>query len=304
MGAPKVYRWDDSGAPQLAGVAGSLIALLKACLVDGYGSKSAAGWTMPHVSAGLDVAAFRSSPTNGNGFFYRVVDTSAVATGKSSELYGYESMTSETTGLGATPVVYVYKSSSTSSSTYRQWMIIADDQSAYIFIAPALTSIGASDDDICVTFMGDFLSVISGDGYGSGVIGAYTTNTFSYFGSFMSWSSATDSGHFTIRKSSGIGGASGFCGHPGAGPSGNMIGGTGPAHPINGAQTLIARAAINDGAANSFRGYLPGLYYPCHNMPFDNFATVETDYLAMRISAKTTAYTGQVLMDLTTGYRP
>ncbi len=53
---PTVYRWDDPGAPDLNAImptANDKILLfmhtvLKACLVDGYGTKAAAGWTMPH----------------------------------------------------------------------------------------------------------------------------------------------------------------------------------------------------------------------------------------------------------------
>ena len=55
-----VYRSTDAGAPLLTNSNGSLIAVLKACLVDGYGSKASAGWTAPflrtaahnHISAG------------------------------------------------------------------------------------------------------------------------------------------------------------------------------------------------------------------------------------------------------------
>ena len=34
-----VYRYDDTSAPTLTGSAGALVALLRACLVDGYGEK-------------------------------------------------------------------------------------------------------------------------------------------------------------------------------------------------------------------------------------------------------------------------
>jgi hypothetical protein len=53
---PTVYRWDDPGAPDLSALHPSndernlmyFHTVLKACLVDGYGSKAAAGWAMPH----------------------------------------------------------------------------------------------------------------------------------------------------------------------------------------------------------------------------------------------------------------
>ena len=43
--AAKLYSHNDVGAPQIASAAGSIKALLKACLVTGYGSKASAGWT-------------------------------------------------------------------------------------------------------------------------------------------------------------------------------------------------------------------------------------------------------------------
>jgi len=43
MAAPSIFRSSDTGAPTLNGVAGSLISVLDACLVDGYGSTFATG---------------------------------------------------------------------------------------------------------------------------------------------------------------------------------------------------------------------------------------------------------------------
>jgi len=43
MGVPTLFRSDDTGAPTLSGTEGSLIDVLKACLVDGYGAKAALG---------------------------------------------------------------------------------------------------------------------------------------------------------------------------------------------------------------------------------------------------------------------
>lgn len=54
--APTVYRWDDQGAPDIATILPTsadryrllIHTLFRACLVDGYGSKAGAGWSMPH----------------------------------------------------------------------------------------------------------------------------------------------------------------------------------------------------------------------------------------------------------------
>lgn len=53
---PTVYRWDDPGAPDLNAIMPTsddkrrlfFHTVIRACLVDGYGSKPAAGWAMQH----------------------------------------------------------------------------------------------------------------------------------------------------------------------------------------------------------------------------------------------------------------
>lgn len=68
-----IYTHFDAGAPTLSGnTAFSKVRdILKACLVDGYGDKPAAGWTMPHnlsdgfsLSNGDGVASFTMRATN------------------------------------------------------------------------------------------------------------------------------------------------------------------------------------------------------------------------------------------------
>lgn len=46
-----MYRWDDPGAPQLDLNNGSMLQVLKKCLIDGYGTKQGAGWTLNEISA-------------------------------------------------------------------------------------------------------------------------------------------------------------------------------------------------------------------------------------------------------------
>ena len=53
----RLYRSTDGSAPTLSGTAGDLINLLDKCLVSGYGSSTAAGWTKPYTST--NAAAFR-----------------------------------------------------------------------------------------------------------------------------------------------------------------------------------------------------------------------------------------------------
>jgi hypothetical protein len=53
-----VYRSTDTGAPQLTNAVGSLKTVLKACLVEGYGSRPSLGWEMPFENT--TTAVFKS----------------------------------------------------------------------------------------------------------------------------------------------------------------------------------------------------------------------------------------------------
>ena len=87
-----VYTHFDAGAPTLSGntAFSKLRAVLKACLVDGYGDKPAAGWTMPHdVSGGFSLS-------NGDG----VVSFTVRATDQNQlDIYVMESITDASTKI-------------------------------------------------------------------------------------------------------------------------------------------------------------------------------------------------------------
>lgn len=70
-GNVNIYYSTDTGAPALTGRAGSLYNLLKACLVTGYGSKAAAGWTNPYSGNNQGVFTMASG---GTGFSFYIND--------------------------------------------------------------------------------------------------------------------------------------------------------------------------------------------------------------------------------------
>ena len=64
--AVTLYSYTDVGAPSLAGnVLGGLPPILDACLVNGYGSKAAAGWAIAYT--GTNVRTYR--PASGNRYY-------------------------------------------------------------------------------------------------------------------------------------------------------------------------------------------------------------------------------------------
>lgn len=168
MPAPTIYKSSDSGAPTLDGQAGSLIAVLDACLVNGYGSKAAAGWTKPY--SGTNTAVYQ--PVDGHPL--DVNDNGAGAgTTQEATVRGYESMTAVATGTNpfpttaqqAAPGIYIRKST-TATSTARGWVLIADGYTFHLFTLPADTTSAYQGFSY-----GRFYSFKSGDAYRTMIFG-------------------------------------------------------------------------------------------------------------------------------------
>jgi hypothetical protein len=144
-----VYKSTDASAPVLTGIQNSLIDVLDAVLVNGYGAKSAAGWTKPYT--GTYRAVYRMNPTGSTGFYLNVADdqpngtTTATANGREAQVRGFEvktaqdSATTVTGGTGPFPTVagaaggIVIRKSATNDATARPWVIVADDKTFYLF---------------------------------------------------------------------------------------------------------------------------------------------------------------------------
>lgn len=129
----RYFRWDDAGAPQLTGAAGSLIALLKTLLVgtDGiaYGSKPACGWSV--AFEGTNVIAFQNSPTLGNGCFVRIDDTSA--TTPTFNVYEAMSTIDDGTAPCFSASVNIRKSSAAGTGQNRPWILVGDERTYYLY---------------------------------------------------------------------------------------------------------------------------------------------------------------------------
>lgn len=151
--AVTLYRWTDASAPTLTGQAGSLITVLSACLVTGYGSKPAAGWTIPSLGGsnpGTNVIAYLQG-SGSNGYYVRVnnsgtrVGTTHEAVGTPgtniARVRGYETMTSLTdSGTNLFPTVaqqasgLFARTSATTDAVTRPWFVVADQRTFYVFV--------------------------------------------------------------------------------------------------------------------------------------------------------------------------
>jgi hypothetical protein len=164
------FRYFDStdvGAPTLPGnLAGSLITLLDAILVSGYGSRTALGWTKLYSSGGTGAIYQKASGTT---MLLRVDDSGshATLTTRVAIVRGYESATGYSTGLtDAFPLVAqvsdtncLWLKSDTNSATARPWQAWGDESVMYLCVQTNGTTQG----DVYV--FGDMESVRGADAF-------------------------------------------------------------------------------------------------------------------------------------------
>lgn len=126
-----VFSSDDTGAPVLTKQAGSLKSLLKACLVTGYGTKTALGWSMPFESGDLLSAAFKSTDPTASQFFLKINNSSTA----DASMSVYQEMTNIDTG--AKPIVVDQKYYITTG----RWRLIGHSK-AFILLIEMTTAGG------------------------------------------------------------------------------------------------------------------------------------------------------------------
>lgn len=271
------YSSADAGSPGLiSGTAGSLITILRACLVDGYGAKAAAGWTEP-VAAASNIAAFQQGA--GSGFAVVINDNGPNATSTYKEAWatGWEVVAGVGspvgTGTGQFPLPaqllttghVVIRKSATADGTTRAWMVYADSRTFYLFI---LSGDAAS---IYTAFIfGDCYSAKStADSYNCLIIGKSVENQASGAGSMQQMTvrpTTACAGCFLARTHSGAG-ASITMGHTG---SYNWTPGSAnyqgeiqyPNNPDN--ALYLSPITVFESSGGIVRGRLRGLYHVGH----------------------------------------
>lgn len=266
--AVTIYRWDDASAPVLNGTAGSLIALLDACLVAGYGDKASSGWTKPYT--GTNLAAFRM-PAGTNQHYIRVNDTTTTY----AIARGYETMSDVNTGTGDFPTVaqvasgaYVVKSS-TADAVARNWVLACNGPIFYLFVDAVSTGLHGH-----VTCFGQIVSYKVGDAYGTIIIGtsstSYTTHSFQLINS----TGATISTHYLARTHTQLG-TSIACGKGADASKANQstmgVNGLTYPHPVDGG-LWIAPISVHESSL-AIRGALPGVWSPLHARPINHLDT-------------------------------
>ena len=305
MAAPIIYRSDDPNAPVLAGVRTSLVDIFTKCLVTGYGKKAPAGWTRPYVNAELTRASFRNNPATGTGFHLMVNQATATSANR-AYFRGYELMTSESAGsfpFGYSSEITI---SYTEDAKARPWVLVATDAWFYFFGYNGLTSMPTNSSLLTSGWLGngplvafgDFDSILADDAYNCMLFINTPAVPNVAFGCSAGAAVSAIAGHYVARAASGASGELAVAVHvaaPGSDNVNNSMNGACPAY-TGPSSLLVSKALINNGAANTARGFLPGLVVPLHPAPFEHLSTVSLadghDYCA--VTFKPTATSGEV----------
>lgn len=281
-----VYRYSDAGAPQNTNTPGDIPAILKACLVTGYGSKAGAGWSNPYNN-GATVAVFLQG-SGSNGRYLRVDDSMPSATSPYAALLNaYESMSAHSTGVAPFPTAGMassmqhIRSQAVGVGAARDWTLVATEKCFYFIGASGATANSYPQ----MFFFGDFPSNVPGDAYNTMYLGqaagaAYTaTQNLVVVGSSLYVGTA---GHVMCRRFDQLGTAFNACCSTDCAKSGGagVMGGGGMNYPHQADGGLyLAPVYIGEligSVTPVFRGILPGIWNPCHaaNTAFNLHDTV------------------------------
>jgi len=186
-----IYRSTDAGGPgPITGTTGSLITILDACLINGYSGKPTAGWTKPFANSGSSGGYVNASGSNA-GMYVNDNAPHGIALAKEAWVIGWQTLVGATSsfniegsssiggGQGNFPNSsqglghLVIRKSTTADSTARQWMIIADPYTCYLFIQT-----GDAANTYYPFMFGDFFSLYSStDSFRSVIMGRSIDNS-------------------------------------------------------------------------------------------------------------------------------
>lgn len=269
----KIFKSSDGGAPVLSGTTGSLINLLRKCLVDGYGTKTpATGWTLEYINGTLDIAAFRNSPTLGSGCYLRI-DEQTATYAYQAKIDGYETMTGISSGSGnfSTTTPYcTFNKSTAANTTGRTWYLFVSPTFIHLVVffgttantLPLTTTLNTV---LTVLSFGDFIQHHAQSN--PSIIANILSNIGGLLQGFVALSANLQNASSPRNHLSAPNTPTAIK-NIAAGPvslSGNAV--VGP--PYNGLLALAKFLLHDTSGIDAYRGVVPGCYCPCHSIgPF------------------------------------
>lgn len=264
------YNSSDAGAPALTGQVGSLIALLDAVLVNGYGSTPGAGWTK--LFSGTNRAVYRMG--GGNQMVLQVLDDAPGAAGAlEARLRGAESASDVSTLVNPFPTTaqlsagIIVRKSSTLDAVARSWYVIADASTFWL-----LVRYGGTVDWRCGFGFGGFVSRVANDPGRTFILGRIaendSTDTPERFARSIEITNVLF-GHYLARLHTGVVGSEGFGKHADASMVNSLsmladstapLAGTNPSDN----RFWLSRVYVTTPSPPTLRGQLRGLMQICH----------------------------------------
>ncbi|PIE31173.1 hypothetical protein CSA56_19130 [candidate division KSB3 bacterium] len=314
MTAPKVYRSTDPNGPVACATPQSLINILDACLVDGYGDLPGAGWTRPFASEDGTGAVYKQG-AGGNGMYLKIFGVAELPAGIRFDAVGrgihgaaiFESMTDYSNGMGRTPssdTVFTKGMMPVASRPLQKatedtfscaWILIADSAFFYFFCWPTEVDFLQQPENVAnFGFGAGSFIALNNDESCNNVIFAYASHSCCY-GYFASGNynkigpvyAAGTSSTFNFKRLStpflqknsnaNIYVQRLASGADGCYPACLAWGGG----PVDGAYDeslplLVSRPYLADGAfANTLRGWLPGFYTSNYKALFQSGTIIE-----------------------------
>jgi len=258
-----IYSSGDPYGPGLIdGTTGSLVRVLDACLVDGYGTgsyfKAAAGWTKPFPNFSSSLDCYKQPSGSQMTLVVNDMRPNATALGKEAWMTGWELLSALTTsfatasvssnsgsvgvGWGQFPLPVqvlttghvVVRKSTAATVAERLWVIAADAYTMYLWIQPGDTAgnyVHRGFGDI-YSFRGSsdrwdcFIYGQIIENAAAAVANDYTDAIGGSQGAVTSTLSTALPGHYVARNAGGSGGSIGFTrkGDAGVGPASSQTG--------------------------------------------------------------------------------
>jgi len=277
----QIYKSTDSGAPVLTGQFGSLTTLLDACLVNGYGSKPAAGWSIAYTAS--NKRSYRMATGSSTGYYLNVQDATPGGsyTAQEALITGFKAMTAVDTGTGQFPTYaqsafyssglggLLVRKSATVDATARPWILLADGTVFYLFVETGDTTgetRNCSFGDIYAYGPGDANACLITGQNNPGGSSSYQS-TAAIINSYPLTSTLT--GNYMADTWTGLSGSIqvGKCTDYQKGAQSTCCGSSSQINYPNGPDNALLVAPIFVHHNGSIRGYLKGLWNPLCNRP-------------------------------------